>query len=412
MKAAIRHLKRNRGRTILTLLAVMIPVYFLVFMFGFSNSIVSDMFETATRIDTGHFQIRHIERHGMGSAIPLMHDPESVLADLDQIDGIQWRTVRLDMPALASVADRSQAVYVQGVVPEEIAPISSIGDLVVKGTYLKKGQSGAVIGEELADLLNVDIGDDIVLLGAHPETGLGALKVPVVGIYRAPISAMGRTVIHTTLTTARQLARSPDAATAVVVRVDDVKGPWDIGKIEAVTAQLRRLLPDDLEVLDWRELAPQVSSYMGILQPVMIIFAAIFFGLGALVVLNTLYLSVMERTHELGLIIALGASRWRVIRMILTEAGLIAVIGAVYGALIGVALAWIVEAFGGIPLPGANLANYMKVVGMKPVLHTMISWPQVVISATAMVGVAVLAAWFPAHRASKLEPVEAMRYVE
>ncbi|MEA3239297.1 MAG: FtsX-like permease family protein [Candidatus Bipolaricaulota bacterium] len=412
MKAAIRHLKRNRGRTILTLLAVLIPVYFLVFMFGLSNSIVSDMFETATRIDTGHLQIRHIERHGMGSAIPLMHDSESVLADLGQIDGIEWRTVRLDMPALASVADRSQAIYVQGVMPEEIAPISSIGDLVVKGTYLKKGQSGAVIGEELAALLNVDVGGEIVLLGAHPETGLGALKVPVVGIYRAPISAMGRTIIHTTLTTARQLARSPDAATAVVVRVDNVKGPWDVAKIEAVTAQLNSLLPDDLEVLDWRELAPQVSGYMGILQPVMIIFAVIFFGLGALVVLNTLYLSVMERTRELGLIIALGASRWRVIRMILTEAGLIAVIGAVYGAVIGVALAWVVEAFGGIPLPGADLADYMKVVGMKPVLHMMISWPQVVISAVAMVGVAVLAAWFPAYRASKLEPVEAMRYVE
>jgi len=412
MKAAIRHLKRNRGRTILTLLAVLIPVYFLVSMFALTNSIVSDMFETATRIDTGHLQIRHIERHGMGSAIPLMHDSESVLADLDQIDGIEWRTVRLDMPALASAGDRSQAVYVQGVIPEEIAPISSIRDLVVKGTYLENGQNGAVIGEELAALLNVGVGDQITLLAAHPETGLGALKVPVVGIYRAPISAMGRTVIHTTLTTARALARSPDAATAVVVRVNDVHGPRDVGKIEAVTAQLRRLLPDYVEVLDWRELAPQVSSYMGILQPVMIIFAVVFFGLGALVVLNTLYLSVMERTRELGLIIALGASRWRVIRMILTEAGLIAVIGAVYGALIGVALAWIVEAFGGIPLPGADLADYMKVVGMKPVLHTMISWPQVVISAAAMVGVAVLAAWFPAHRASKLESVEAMRYVE
>jgi len=412
MKAAIRHLKRNRGRTILTLLAVLIPVYFLVFMFGMSNSIVSDMFETATRVDTGHFQIRHVERRGMGSTIPLMHDPKSALAALDKIDGIEWRTVRLDMPALASAADRSQAIYVQGIIPEEVAPISSIEDLVVKGTYLKNGQNGAVIGEELAALLNVDMGDEITLLGAHPETGLGVLKVPIVGIYQAPISAMGRTVIQTTLTTARQLARSPDAATAVVVRVNDVHGPRDIGKIEAVAAQLKGLLPEDLEVLDWRKLAPQVSGYMGILRPAMFIFAMIFFGLGALVVLNTLYLSVMERTRELGLIIALGASRWRVMGMVLTEAGVIAVVGAVYGALIGVALAWIIEALGGIPLPGAELANYMKIFGMKPVIHMMISWPQVVISAAAMVAVAIMAAWFPAHRASKLEPVEAMRYVE
>ena len=58
MKAAIRHILRNRRRTILTLLAVLIPVYFLIFMFGFINSMMQDMFETATRFDTGHIQIR------------------------------------------------------------------------------------------------------------------------------------------------------------------------------------------------------------------------------------------------------------------------------------------------------------------------------------------------------------------
>lgn len=411
MKAAIRHLKRNRGRTILTLLAVLIPVYFLVFMFGFSNSVVSDMFETATRIDTGHFQVRHVERRGTGSAIPLMRDAEDVVAAVDEIDGVAWRTVRLDLPALASAGDRSQTIYIQGVVPEEIAPISTIGDLVVEGSYLTTGSPGVVLGEELADLLDVGVDDEIALLGAHPETGLGVLKVPVVGIYAAPLAEMGRSLVHTTLDTARQLARSPRAATAVVVRVASVTGPWDIGAIEAVTGQLAVGLPEELEILDWRDLAPQVDGYMRILQPSMFIFAVIFFGLGALVVLNTLYLSVMERTRELGLIISLGASRWRVIRMILTEASLIAVIGAFYGALIGVALVWIVEAFGGIPIPG-SFAGFMKAVGMSPVLHMMIKWPQVVVSAAAMVGVAILAAWFPAYRASKLEPVEAMRYVE
>lgn len=411
MKSAIRHLKRNRGRTVLTLLAVLIPVYFLVFMFGFVNSMLSDMFDTVTQIDTGHFQVRHVERRGLGSAIPLMQDSESVLAILDGMDGVEWKTVRLDMPALASVGDRSQTVYIQGVIPEEIAPISNIGDRVVEGSYLTSGQNGAVIGEELADLLKVGVGDEMVLLGAHPEAGVGALKIPVIGIYDAPISQMGRTLVHTTLDTARRLARSPNAATAIVARVEGVRSVSDTGKIEAVTDQLGRLLPSELEALDWRALAPQVAGYMALVDPAMVIVAVVFFGLGALVVLNTLYLSVMERTRELGLILSLGASRWRVIRMILTEASIIAVIGALYGALIGVVLVWIVEAFGGIPLPG-QFADFMKAVGVNPVIHMMIKWPQVVISAVSMVVIAILAAWFPAYRASKLEPVEAMRYVE
>ena len=411
MKAAIRHLRRNRGRTILTLLAVLIPVYFLVFMFGFSNSVVLDMFHNATRIDTGHFQVRHVERRGMGSAIPLMYDADAVVAALDEIDGIEWRTVRLDLPALASAGDRSQTIYIQGVVPNEIAPISTIGDLIIEGAYLIPGESGLVIGEELADLLDVRVGDEIALLGAHPETGLGVLMVAVTGIYAAPLSEMGRSLVHTTIETARQLARSPHAATAVVARVSGVDGPWDLGIIDAVARQVRSGLAPELEVLDWRDLAPQVDGYMGILRPTMIVFAAVFFGLGALVVLNTLYLSVMERTRELGLIISLGASRWRVMRMILTEAVLIAVTGAVYGALIGVALVLIVEAFGGIPMPG-SVSGFVKAVGMSPVLHMMVKWPQVVISAVSMAAVAVLAAWLPAYRASRLEPVEAMRYVE
>lgn len=411
MKAAIRHLKRNRRRTILTLLAVLIPVYFLVFMFGFTNAVISDMFETATRIDTGHLQVRHVEKRGMGSALPLMQNADEAVAVLDEVDGIEWRTVRLDLPALASAEDRSQTVYVQGVVPEEVAPISNIGNLVVEGSYLRTGSSGAVIGEELAELLNVGVDDEFVVLGAHPETGVGVLRLLVIGIYEAPLAEMGRTVVHVTLETARQLARSPQAATAVVARVSGVTGARDLSEIDDVMSQLEGRFGSELEVLDWRDLAPQVSGYLAVLTPALTIIAVIFFGLGALVVLNTLYLSVMERTRELGLVISLGASRWHVIRMILVEASLIAVAGAIYGALIGVVLIWIVEAFGGIPMP-ASVGDFMRVVGMKPALHMMIQWPQVILSAVAMTIVAIVAAWFPAYRASKLEPVEAMKYVE
>jgi len=97
--------------------------------------------------------------------------------------------------------------------------------------------------------------------------------------------------------------------------------------------------------------------------------------------------------------------------MVLIEAGIITLAGAAYGALVGVGIVWIVEAFGGIPLWG-QAAEWMKEIGISPVLHMSIRWTQVVLSAGAMAGVALLAAWLPARRASRLEPMEAMRYVE
>ena len=411
MKAAIRHLKRNRGRTILTLLAVVIPIYFLIVMFGFINSMVQDMFESSTRFDTGHMQIRAVESRATGSAQPLMTDPTDALAALASIDGIEWSTVRLDLPALASVGDHTRTIFVRGVVPEEIDPISNMAERIVEGQFLTSESTGLLVGEELADLLGLGLGDDMVLLGAHPEAGLGAIRAPIAGIYNAPEATIGRTFVYASLGTARRLARSATAATAVVIRIDGVAGPQDAARMEAAADALRAALPEGYEVQGWLELLPVMDGYMKILTPMLLIMAIVFFGLGALVVVNTLYLSVMERTRELGLILALGASRLRVMGMVLTEAGIITLAGAFYGVVIGVGIILIVEAFGGIPLWG-QMAAYMREVGIPPVLHMSITVPQVLLSVGAMSAIAVLAAWLPARRASKLEPMEAMRYVE
>ncbi|MBC7221125.1 ABC transporter permease [Candidatus Bipolaricaulota bacterium] len=411
MKVALRYLVRNRRRTLLTLLAVLIPVYFLVFMFGFANANLRDMFETATRFDTGHAQIRAVPTKATGAAIPLMRDPSDALAALAEVKGIEWRTVRLDLPALASVGDRSRAVHVQGVVPEEIGPVSALADRIIAGSSLTAGEGGVLVGEELAHLLGVEVGDEVVLLGAHPETALGAIREPVIGVYRAPEATLGRTVVYADLATARQLARSEVAATAIVIRVAGVASPRDQTTLNRVVRELRAALPAGYEVKDWTELVPMVATYMGILTPALAIVAGIFFALGGLVVLNTIYLSVLERTRELGLILSLGASRGRVVKMILAEAGVLAVVGALGGALTGVALILVVEAFGGIPLWGAA-AEFMREMGMSSVLHLSADPGQVALAAGAMAAVAVLAAWWPARRASRLEPMEAMRYVD
>ena len=411
MKAAIRHMMRNRRRTILTLLAVLIPIYFLIVMFGFINAMVQDMFESATRFDTGHMQIHAIESRATGSAMPLMSDPADAMAALASVDGIEWSTVRLDLPALASVGDRTRTVFVRGVVPEEIGPISNMADRMVEGEFLASQRDGVVVGEELAELLDLALGEDMVLLGAHPEASFGAIRAPIVGIFNAPEATIGRSVVYVSLGTARQLARSATAATAIVIRIDGVAGPQDAALMEERAEALRAALPVGYEVQGWLELLPVMDGFMKILTPMLLIMAIVFFGLGALVVVNTLYLSVMERTREIGLIIALGASRLRVMGMVLAEAGLITLAGAFYGAVVGVGIILIVEAFGGIPLWG-QMADYMREVGIPSVLHMSTTVGQVALSAGAMAVVAMLAAWLPAWKASKLEPMEAMRYVE
>ncbi len=411
MKAAIRHLMRNRRRSILTLCAVLIPIYFLILMFGFTNSVIQDMFESATRFDTGHMQIRAVEPPGSGSALPLINDPSDALDILAEMEAIEWFTVRLDLPALASVDDRTRTVFLRGVVPEEIDPVSNMADRMVEGDFLSSERDGVIVGEELADLLELGVGDDMVLLSAHPDASLGAIRAPIVGIFNAHEAAIGRMIVYSNLGTARRLARSETAATAIVLRLNGVRGSQDTHVMEATADALRAQLPDSYVVQGWLELLPILSGYLDVLVPMLVIMAVVFFGLGALVVVNTLYLSVMERTREIGLILSLGSSRIRVMGMILAEAGLITAAGAFYGVVLGIGIILIIEAFGGIPLWG-QMAAYMREMGITPVLHMSITAWQVLLSAGAMSIVAMMAAWFPAWKASRLEPMEAMRHVE
>ncbi len=411
MKQAWRHLWRNRRRSILTLFAVLIPVFILVLELGLLNGENKSLFENTVKFETGHFQIQKVGDRPEGGALPLIDDPQGILAVVDRTPGIAWRTVRLDLPALVSNGSRSQGILIQGVVPEEIGQVSPIGKLIAEGTYLRTGEKGVVIGKELSGLLAAKVGDSLVLLGAHPDTGIGAADVPVVGVYAAPDTALGRTMVQVDLGLAQTLARRPGAATSIVAFASGVAGPWDASKIDRVVQALRARLPADYKVVDFRELAPNLKTFETVVLPIHVLFMAIFFILGGLVVLNTLFLSVMERTRELGLVLALGASRRRVMAMVLTEALLLALVGAGIGALLGAGLVGLAESSGGLKLPGVY-SDLVRVMGMEPVIHMRVTLSELVMSGLVMVGVALLAAWVPARRAAALEPVEAMRHVD
>jgi ABC-type lipoprotein release transport system permease subunit len=362
-------------------------------------------------LETGHLQIRSSTERPDGGALALMKDPAAALAVVDSLPEISWRTTRLDLPAMISNGGRSQGVLLQGVVPEEVGRVSPIARLVTEGEYISTGRRGLVIGTELRDLLSASVGGDLVLLGVHPDTGIGAASVPVVGVYVAPDPAMGRGVVQTDLALAQTLARRPGAVTSIVAMVDGVTGPWDADKIDRAVAELRARLPKDYKVLDYRELAPELKTFETVERPFHLLAMSIFFVLGGLVVLNTLFLSVVERTHELGVILALGSSRRRVMRMVMTEAFLLALVGAIAGLLAGVGLIAWAQAGGGLKLPG-SYDEMVRMMGMEAILQLRVSVLELVASGLAMVGVALLAAWVPARRAASLEPVEAMRHVD
>ncbi len=407
LRLALRNLLRNKRRSTLTLLAVLIPVALLDLVWGMTGAIERGLFENTVRLDTGHLQIHKAGYRVIGQAVPLIRDVGPVLDALSREPEIAVFTVRLELPALAASGSRSRGVLLQGVEPESTRRVSVIDRWVREGRYFEpEDENTAVAGRELVKKLGLDRGDRLILLIAHPETGTGVLLPEIVGVLDAPSRELSRVIVQIPLRDARKAIRLERAATTVIALVRGVQGPWDTPHIQAVAERLQRALGEKFTVETWEALAPQAVGFLKILKPINAGFMTIFFALAGLVVLNTLYLNVLERTHELGVVLALGAGRRRVLAMITTEALVLAGTGALVGSLIGLGL--VARWSRGLVLPAVYQEIYAQ-FGMEPVLYLSITPWEAILSAAAMLAVAWLAAWLPARHAAKLEPVEAIR---
>jgi ABC-type lipoprotein release transport system permease subunit len=407
LRLAIRNLLRNRRRSILTLLAIFIPIVLLDFSWGFTGGFERSLFEDTVRLQTGHIQIHEAGYKKIGQTIPIMRDVRPVLDAIATTSEIAFHTIRLDLPALAASGSRSKGVLVQGVEPSKATEIGLFQNWIQSGRYLSDAdKQSAVIGKVIAKELDLDLETSFVIVTSHPELGTAVLAPSVVGIMNAPIREANRAIIQITLGDARALAKSEYAATSIVVMVHGIEGIADANKISIVADSLRQQLGADFVVETWNDLAPEIMGYLQIARPILLGFMLVFFLLAGLVVLNTIYLNLLERTKEIGIIIALGAGRRKVMRMIAAEAFVLSGVGGILGTIVGAGL--VLWGSNGIALPESYRSIYAE-LGINPNLTLSMSTFEALLSAFIMIGIALLAAWLPARRAAKMDPTQAMR---
>lgn len=403
LRLAWRNLWRHSRRTWLTIGAMLFSNILLVFMISLQFGMYGLMIDNTLQVFSGHMQIQapgYKDEQKMRQIVPGVQPLASQLRSelgTDMIAARGWAF------GLASSDERSYGIGIYGVEPTFESQVSNIPGLIEQGRYLEQGDAmEIVIGTMLARNLRIGVGEELTLLGSGLDGSFAAAVVNVVGIFGSGVKEIDRNIAEMPLDAFQEVFYMNGAGHQVVILAPD------LDQAEILQARVEATLSgnDELVVHGWDALQP------GLKQAIQADMSSAFFMYGILVilvafsVLNTQLMSVLERTHEFGIVMALGLKPGRLGRLVMLETAMMGLIGLFLGALAG-ALFTTWFTVNGFSYPGMEemAANFNLPGRVYPraTLLTMFAGPLVVFLFT------LAAAAYPALRLQRLHPVEAMR---
>lgn len=406
LRMAWRNLWRNPRRTLLTVAAIAFACLLLVFMLSFQFGSYETMINTAVKVQTGHLHVEAKEYQDKQDMRLVIKDPKAVAKVMEAAPGIEAFTARANAFALISSKQRTYGALVVGIDPETEAKVSTLKKIIRQGEYLKPGDAeGALVGRLLARNLQVKVGDELTVLGQGRDGSIAAMVLKVRGIYASGIDEFDRSSIQMGLKSFQDNFSMQGAVhqmVAICYHLDDVAGA------EAyIASHLPPQTNPSLTVLDWKQLMPGLLQGIEIDLVSGIIFYLILIVVVTFSILNTFLMSILERTHEFGVLMAIGAKPGRLSKLVIMESSAMTLLGVISGMIMGALITWYFQV-NGIDL-GAQ--DVMAQYGITGLIYPRLSWLSLTVGPGVVMIMTLLAALYPTRRIWRLKPVEAISYV-
>lgn len=396
---AFLNLRLRIRRTLLALSTIAGGVVCFLLAGGFIHGLFDDMRELTIHSQLGHIQITRPGYMEEGLGDPYAYLLPADIAIRPQTDSPHITRVapRLAFSGLISINDNTVSFTGEGIEPAAEALISR-AMTIVEGQGLDAAPLNSVIlGEGLAANLGASVGDRVVLLATTSEGGMNAVELTVTGLFATIAKAYDDTALRVPIEIARQLMRVQGATTwvALLDRTDKTS--------ETVNALARVLKTSEYQIIPWSDMADFYNKTVELFTRQVGVVRLLIAFIIILSISNTLSMSVIERTSEIGTAMALGTRRRGILSLFLWEGALLGLAGGILGVTLGAALAQIISMIG-IPMPPAPgmARGYIAYITISPALA---------IDAFLLAFLTTLmASIFPAFKASRLNIVDALRH--
>jgi ABC-type lipoprotein release transport system permease subunit len=399
---AWRNLWRNYRRTIITVAAIGVGVWAMIFMTALMRGMVNEMVANGIDALPGYVQVHDPDYRDDPSVANLLPLSDTEIKARFAAAGVEAWASRVRVPAVVSSEYESRGVTLFGVDPAQELVIGAIGSVVAEGrALLDAADSGVVIGRKLAEKLDTETGKRIVLMSQDPDNEIADRGFRVVGLFSANLEAYEETMVFAGKATVQAMLGIGDQVSEIAVSGDDYRN------VNSLLRDVQAISGDGVEVLPWQEL----NSYLGSMLAVMdgfvlvwmiVIFLALSFGL-----VNTLVMAVFERVREIGLMLALGMRPSAILGQIIVESFFLLLLGLALGN----TLAWstVIPLQDGIDI--SQVAEGMEMFGAASTLYPALELRDAVSANVVVLFLGFLASLSPAWRASRYEPVEAITKV-
>ena len=409
-RIAARNLGRNPRRTALSVSALAFGFFAAVVMVAVSDGMTAEMIDNGTQVLSGHVQVHARdylpERNTYttiggndGAAL------DALLRAIMQQPGVVGAAPRVYGGGLVSAGDRTIAAMLAGLDPARERGVSRVLSAITAGRVPAPGAREVALGAESARKLAVKPGDTVVVVAPAADGSLGNDVYVVSGIFHTGLAELDAGFAVLPLRSLQTLlALPPDRVHEIAVTVRD---PWAAPAVARALAGERALSRLGVTVEPWTTFRPELADYAALAKGWNGVLIAIVFLMAVFGVTNTLLMSTFERRREFAVEGALGVGRAAIGRTVIYEGIVLGVVSLTIGAILAAVVVywWHVR-----PPDLSRFVGNFTVSGalVRPVLRAEPSWQAPLQAGLALLVTSLLAALYPAFRATRIAPADAL----